>query len=265
MKSLKSWGVMTLIAILMGAVFWWAIAEWKNRNDPLNQSDAFVYTDNGMLYWFDLKTRNGQVQGSYHLQKLMEETGEVPFIEEKKYPLTGERTEKGYKFKVKVEGQVITFNAWFSVPHLTVQKNGEAGSALYNPVNQQELREYVDALLNYHAEEKENNRLKTFFSELRQVYGYLHTSKDGSYELFIKIDEALLQGELTGTLLMRTNTGEETVYELNGITDGHMLKLHTIKDGKEVKMTGSFHEGAQSFDLTFWKTNEKLTFHAVTD
>lgn len=265
MKSNKIWGITLALVLVVGSAFWWITVETKDNNDPLNQSDAFVYSNNGMLYWFDLKTRKGQVEGSYHLQKLIEETDEQSFIEEKEYPLTGEKTEMGYGFKVKVDGEVTSFDAWFSGPHLAVQKHGEDGSTLYNPVDKEELVEYVDALLNYHAEEKEKKRLKEFFSELRQIYGYLHNSTDGSYQLFIKVDEALLEGELTGTLSMRTDTGEETVYALNGITDGHMLKFHTTVDGKEVKMTGYFHEGAQSFDLTFWKTNQKLTFNEVTE
>jgi hypothetical protein len=259
------------LVLILGAAFWWITVEMKDQNDPLNQSDAFVYSNNGMLYWFDLKTRKGQVEGSFHLQKLIEETGDPPFIEEKINSLNGEKTEKGYKFKVSVDDEVTSFDAWFSGPHLAVQKHGEEGSTLYNPVDQEELGEYVDALFNYHAEEKEKERLKAFFSELRQVYGYLHTSTDGSYQLLIKVDEALLEGELTGTLLMRTATGDinqlykETRYVLNGITDGLMLEFYTTVDEKMVKMTGEFHGNANSFDLSFWNTDKNLTFYAVTE
>ncbi|WP_433957221.1 hypothetical protein [Cytobacillus horneckiae] len=70
---------------------------------------------------------------------------------------------------------------------------------------------------------------------------------------------------------MMTNKGrgnnlyEETSYDLNGITDGLMVELFTTVDGKKTKLEGNFHEGATGFDLSFWTTNEKLPFYAVTE
>lgn len=270
MKSYRLWGAMMLITLMIGSGLWWTKTEIKDRRDPLNQADAFVYSNNGMLYWFELTSRKGKVEGSLHQQKLMEGYSETPFIEEKTFPLTGATTEKGYEFNVNVDGKIISYNAFFSGPHLSVQKHQEKEGQLYNPVNDEELVEYVDALLNYHAEEKENDRIRKFFSDLRQVYGYLHSSEDGSYQLFIKINEALLEGELTGSLLMveatddRNHPYEKTNYVLNGITDGKMVELYTTLDNKEIKMTGGFHDDAQSFDLSFWKTNKQLTFKAIS-
>jgi hypothetical protein len=43
-----------------------------------------------------------------------------------------------------------------------------------------------------------------------------------------------------------------------------MLEFFTTVNGKTVKLEGDFHEGAAGFDVTFWKTDEKLSFHAVT-
>ncbi|MBT2678687.1 hypothetical protein J7E38_06700 [Bacillus sp. ISL-35] len=269
MKRNKLWGAMLLTALLIGIGLWWTITEMKDRRDPLNQADAFVYTDNGMLYWFELTSRKGKVEGSLHQQKLMDGYSESPYIEEKTFPLTGESTEKGYEFIVNADGKRIAYHAFFSGPHLSVQKLQEKDSHLYNPVSEEELAEYVDALLNYHAEEKENERLRKFFSDLRQVFGYLHTSEDGSYQLFIKIDEALLEGELTGSLFMVEATDdknqpyEESKYVLNGVTDGQMVELYTTVDNKKIKMTGDFHDDAQSFDLSFWKANKQLTFNAI--
>ncbi|CAM3833371.1 hypothetical protein [Mesobacillus thioparans] len=271
MKSFKSWGAIVIIASLIASGLWWTITEMKDRRDPLNQADAFVYTDNGMLYWFELTSRKGKVEGNLHQEKLMDGYGDSPYIEEKTFPLTGESTDKGYEFNVNVDGKTISYTAFFSGPHLSVQNQQETESHLYNPVSDEELVEYVDALLNYHAEEKENDRIKRFFTDLRQVYGYLHTSEDGTYQLFIKIDEALLEGELTGSLLMVNDTGnenhpyEEEIAVINGITDGTMVVVYTTVDEKKAKLTGRFYEGANRFELSSWKTDDKLKFYAVTE
>ncbi|MFT4413944.1 hypothetical protein ACLM5H_08800 [Fredinandcohnia humi] len=67
---------------------------------------------------------------------------------------------------------------------------------------------------------------------------------------------------------MMDDTGEElkeTRYGLNGITDGLMVKFFTTVNGKETKLEGNFHEGATEFNLSFWTTDKKLSFHAVTE
>lgn len=122
------------------------------------------------------------------------------------------------------------------------------------------------------SEEKEKTRLKTFFSEMKSVYGYLYSTENGKFQLFIKIDEALLQGELAGSLLMmevdtedKNNSYEESRYVVNGITDGHMVKFITTVDGKKTTLEGHFIKSATSFNLSFWKTDEKLVFNAVTE
>ncbi|MFJ8248064.1 hypothetical protein [Peribacillus asahii] len=277
MKKLKYWGVAVVIGLLIGVAFWWATSEGKDRKDPLNQSDAFVYSDNGILSLFELTSQKGKVEGTLHQQKIIEEAGKVPFIEEKKSPLTGEITEKGYEFKVNNGGNIMTFNAWFSKGNLVVQKQGEKDTEVYKAVDQEELDKYVKALQQdlqmaiYHSEEKEKNRLRKFFSDLDSVYGYLYSAENGSFQLFVKIDEALLQGELTGSLLMMTDTGsktnpyEETRYVLNGITDGLIVRFFTTVDGKETKLEGNFHNGATGFNLSFWTTNQSLSFQAVTE
>ncbi|MEK3886885.1 hypothetical protein [Bacillus sp. FSL K6-3431] len=279
MKKLKYWGVaaLALIGLLIGVAFWWAASEVKDRKDPLNQSDAFVFSDNSILYWFELTSRKGKVEGKLHQQKIIEESEKDPFIEEKKSPLTGETTEKGYEFEVNNGEEIMTFDAWFSGADLLVQKQGKLNTKLYKAVDQEELDEYVKAVQQelqidiYHSEEKEKKRLKKFFSELDSVYGYLYSTESGSFQLFLKIDEATHQGELTGSLLMMTDMGnknnsyKETRYVLNGITDGLILQLFTTVDGKETRLIGDFHEAATGFDLSFWTTDQKLTFHAVTE
>ncbi|MET3699738.1 hypothetical protein SAMN05877753_10152 [Bacillus oleivorans] len=133
-------------------------------------------------------------------------------------------------------------------------------------VLQQELENAIDQ-----SEKIEQDRLNKFFSDLTSVYGYLYSRENGSFLLFLKIDEALLEGELTGSLLMmektvnENNPYKETRYVLNGITDGIILQWYTTVDGISTKLEGNFHESAASFDLSFWTTDEKLLFHAVTE
>ena len=92
--------------------------------------------------------------------------------------------------------------------------------------------------------EREKTRIRQFFAELRNVCGFLYTAPDGSKQYFIKIDEALLEGELTGSLLATVNTGneqnpfKETTYPINGITDGRLLNFYTNIDGKSKKLDG---------------------------
>ncbi|MDQ6596263.1 hypothetical protein E2K98_23605 [Bacillus salipaludis] len=264
MKKLKYWGATAVIGLLIGTAFWWATSKVKDLKDPLNKSDAFVYSDNGILHWFELTSRRGEVKGKLHQQRFIEKAGKAPIMEEKLFPLTGETTEKGYKFKLNNGGEIISYEAWFSGPHLSVQEQGEKDITLYNPVNHKELDGYIKALKDYHAEENENKRIRYFFSNLRSVYGYLYTAQDDSFQLFVKIDEALLEGELTGYLLMMDDKGKESRYVLNGVTDGRLVKFFTTVDGKTTKLEGKFHEGATGFDLSFWTTDQKLSFHAVT-
>jgi hypothetical protein len=277
MKKLKYWGVPAVIVLLIASTIWWGISKVDDRKDPLNKPDAFVYSDNGILSWFDLTSQKGKVEGTFFQQKIIEEIGKVPILEEKKFPLIGETTESGYEFRIKNAEEIMRFDAWFSGEDLLVQRQGEKDNKLFVAMDHKELDKNVKAIQQvlqmaiYHFEEKEKNRLRKFFSDLKSVYGFLYSTENDSFQLFIKIDEALLQGELSGSLLMMADTGdinkpyEETRYVLNGITDGLMVELFTNVDGKETKMTGNFHNGATSFDLSFWNTNQKLSFHAVTD
>lgn len=277
MKNLKNWGVAALIGLLIGAAFWWATAEVKDRKDPLNKSAAFVHKDAGTLYWLELAGRKGKVKGKFYQQSIKEKIGEVPFMEEKDYPVTGEKIGSVYELKLNSGGKIMMFDAWFSGANLIVQKQGEKDSKSYKAVDDEELDEYVKAIQQElqtaidQSEKKEKDRLNKFFSDRESVYGYLYSTENGSFQLFIKIDEALREGELTGSLLMMAETGnennpyEETSYVLNGITDGNMVEFFTTVNGKAVKLEGNFHEAVAGFNLSFWTTDEKLSFHAVTE
>lgn len=277
MKKIKYSVVSVAIGLLIGITFWWGISTVEDLKDPLNQADAFVHSEKGILSWMELTSRNGKVEGNFYQQKVVEEIGKVPFLEEKKSTITGKTTEKGYEFIITNGGDILKFDAWFSGSNLFVQKHGEIDNKVYEAVDHENLNLNLKVIQEelefaiYHSEEKEKNRLRKFFADLKGAYGYLYSSKNESYQLFIKIDEALLQGELSGNLLMMANTGdknqpyEETKYQWNGITDGIMVELFTIVDGKETKLEGNFLGDASSFDLTFWKSNQRLPFHAVTE
>jgi hypothetical protein len=276
MKKLMYFGVLMAICLLSGAALCWGIINAEDRKDPLNKADTFVYSEKGILFWFELTSRKGKVEGEFHQQKVIEEIGKVPFLDEKETTITGKATEKGYEFIRTNSGNILKFNAWFSGENLFVQKQGEK-EKIFEAMNHKELDGKVKAIQEelefaiYHSEEKENNRLRKFFADLKSVYGYLYSSENESFQLFIKIDEALLQGELTGSLLMINQTEDknhpykETKYHLNGITDGLMLELYTNVDGKETSLIGNFHSDASSFDVSFWKTNQNISFHAVTE
>ncbi|MFT4413943.1 hypothetical protein ACLM5H_08795 [Fredinandcohnia humi] len=163
MKRLKYVGVAGVIMLLIGVAILWATAKMKDHKDMLNNSDAFVNSNNGTVYWFELTSRRGKVEGKLHQQRFIEKVGKAPVMEEKKYPLAGEITENGYVFRVNIGDELITFDAWFSGPHLSVQKHGEKDNVLYNPVNQEELNGYVKALQDYHTEEKEKKRMRFLF------------------------------------------------------------------------------------------------------
>ncbi|WP_043930648.1 hypothetical protein [Bacillus sp. EB01] len=260
-----------LIGLLIGFTAWWATTEAKVSSEPLNQHDAYVYSNNAMIHWFELNSRKGKVEGYFHEGKLIEEDDEPPLVERQRYPLTGKKTKNGYELTVNKDGNKITYEVAFSGPHLSVQRHGEKEAILYNPVKQKELDEYVTALLDYNVEKNEKDRIREQLTEIRNVYGYLHTPLDGDQLLFIKIDEALLEGELSASLLIVSDTGnagtpyEETNYALNGITDGNMLELYTYVDGKRFRLKGDFNNEATSLTLSLWTTEKKLDFYAVTE
>ncbi|WP_316572235.1 hypothetical protein [Neobacillus sp. YIM B06451] len=249
----------------------------EDRKDPLNQADAFAYRENGHLFWFAVNSRTGKVKGKQHKMRVIEEIGKPPFLEEKHYRLKGNETDKGYEFKVNHGGNTTTIAAWFSGPTLMVEEPGEKAAKEYKAVGQEEIDKYIKDIQQeyetavYHSEEKENKRLRKFFSDLNQIYGFLYSAENGSLQLFLKIDEALLQGELSGTLLMVADTGnennpyEETTYPLNGITDGQVLRLYTEIDGTQTMLKGNFHGDATAFDLSFWLSDSNLLFKAVTE
>jgi len=275
MGKLKYWGLSLLAVVLIGAGFWWGTSKASDQKDPLNNSDAFLYHEEGSLYWFELSKRNEKVEGTFYQQKLIEEIGQVPLIEEKKYSVSGRTTEKGYELHINEDDQVVIYDARMDDEELILQKQGENSSQTYKAIDKSQLQQYKNELQDdletaiYHSEKKEKDRLKKFFSEVNRVYGYLSSEENETFQVFFQVDEALLEGEVMGSLLLMEKSEDgsykETNYEVNGITDGLMIRLYTTVDGESTKLEGRFLESSQSFELSFWLTDKKLTFHVVTE
>ncbi|MFB6466379.1 hypothetical protein ACE38V_06080 [Cytobacillus sp. Hz8] len=275
MNKIKWLGVAAGLVLLLGAAIGWMVL--KDRKEPLNQSEFFVSSEKGKLQWLECSSRMGKIKGTFHQQQLIEEIGKVPIIQEYKYPLTGKKTDKGYELQITQKGKTQTYIAKFSGKNLLVQEQGKENDVMYQSSNKNKLDKYAARLQQeldealYYAEEKEKNRLNTFFTEIKSVYGYFYSEENGEYQLLLKIDEALRQGELEGSLLMMSYTGneqkpyEEIRYKLNGITDGLMVKFFTQVDGKKTTLQGNFQAATVGLNLSFWKTNQKLMFHAVTE
>lgn len=261
--------------MLIGAAILWVA--YEGQKDALNKTDAFVYSTDGTLYWFELNSRKDKVEGKFYQQQIVEEIGEVPFIDKNEFSLTGRKTDKGYELLASTDEESKTFDASLTDTEFLVTEQGQNQPLSFSPVKKEKLKEYISNLEGElqitidGAEEKEKNRIRTFFSELNSVYGYLYSEEGKDFQLFFKLEEALLQGELSGTLLVMTHTGnevkpyEETTYELNGITDGLILQLYTVVDEQETKLEGDFIDATVGFHLSFWNTDEKLLFNTVTE
>lgn len=265
MRNLKYLGVPIVVLLILGITIHNLIIYVKDKKEPLNNYYAFVYPDNAKVKWFELKSRNGKIQGEYHEKSIGKDNGKKQPLKEKIYPVVGKVTRNGYEFNVKQNENYNRYSAKFVGPHLSIRKKTDKENKLYNSVNQKELNNYIEALKDYYKEENEQKQIREFFSKLRNVYGYLHSDINDKMKLFIKIDEALLEGELTGSLTIIDKEGKETKYNFNGITDGNKLRFYTKVNNKETKLEGKFYNGVERFDLTYWETNKKMMFRSITE
>lgn len=262
MRKFKHWRIVAVMLLLVGLALWWFASEIKERQVLLNQFDAFVYDDNDVLSWFELTSLNGKVKGEYHQQKIKEK---------ETFSVTGKETEEGFELKVDKHGDVLIFDIKPSKSNLLVQKRGEKSSHLYRGVSREELATSVEANREYNTEYDEKIRWKQFTVALKRNYGYLYAEKNGTYQLFLKVDEVLFGGELSGSLFVMNANGDshkpykETRYVMNGITDGNMVEFFPTVNGKSTKLGGHFLKDATGLDLLFWITGEQLRFHAVTE
>lgn len=270
MNKIKKWVISLLASTLIILSLWWAISETKEEKP----AEFFVFHDQGELLWFELTILEDNIEGSLHHQKIIEEPGQVPVLEEKTYPIVGKVHEYGYEIIVNNGEEKTIYNAKKSNGNLFVQLQGNSEGELYKVASEQEIQESINELheefdyVMYHAEHKENERIRKFFDELQSAYGFLYTEEDQAFQLFIRIEEALLEGEVSGSLLMVTKKDDsfaEATYEWNGITDGLMIRMYTTVNGEETKLEGNFYGDGFSFDLSFWGSKNKVFFHAVTE
>lgn len=268
MKKIIIGTAAVLAMILIGGVVWWAISQKETK--------IYVHSDEGVLMWLELSGGNHNIDGTLHHHQIIEEPGIEPFMEKKEYTLSGTKTENGFTLTAVYHDETRNFTGKLSGTDFVLTER-EKNPLKFAAVSKQELEGFIKKLEEeledavYHAEEREKTRIRQFFAELRNVCGFLYTAPDGSKQYFIKIDEALLEGELTGSLLATVNTGneqnpfKETTYPLNGITDGRLLNFYTNIDGKSKKLDGHFEDGVTGFHLSLWDSDEKLFFEAVTE
>lgn len=242
-----------------------------------SKEEVYSYSQKGELIWVELNNRKDKVKGTIHWKKVVEEVGQVPYLEENKFALAGEKAEDGYIITLKKDKETIEAKVSIINSELSLQILGEETSKPLKLVTKEELAAQQEVIQEdleyalYHMEKKEKDRIAQFVSDFTNVYGYLYSEDDRPYLLFLRIDEALLQGEVTAELLLMEKTEDdntpykETSYPVNGITDGQILKLYTDVNGKSTLLEGNFHDSAASFDLTFWLTEEKVQFRAVSE
>lgn len=273
MNTFKYLGLAVLVGgLLISALLWWPSLHPKG---PLNTPYAFVYKGgNGDFYWFDLTSSSRKVKGTLHQLDVVEEDSS---IQETKYPLTGKKTEEGYEFKLDFKGKTEKVDVEFSGENLLIKEKQGKYERLYRAVDRrefdQEIKDFQDEAkeADYNEEQYFNQHADSFFSELDRTFGYLYSEKEEPFQLLLTIDEWTREGDVSGSLLMRTRKSDhnkpytETRYEMVGITDGSMLQLYTTVDGKKTKLTGHFHGDASQFELSFWETDRPLIFHAVTE
>ncbi|WP_026909359.1 hypothetical protein [Paucisalibacillus globulus] len=274
MKRVK-YVVIGVLAMVLIVSLGWLISDAKEKSAMKSQPDIFLFQNQGELHWMELTIQKEKLKGKLHQQFIIEEPGQDPVLEEKTYSLKGEKSGNNYELILNKDGDKTIYQATLREGNLFIQLQGDSDGKLYKAADKEELQVTINELqdefdsLIYHAEYKEKERIRKFFNDLKSIYGFLYTDEEQSFQLFIKIDEALLEGEVSGSLVMMTNKNnayEETTYALNGITDGLMIEFHTTVDGKAMKLEGNFHqEDASSFDLSFWESEDNVLFQAVTE
>ncbi|WP_027725136.1 hypothetical protein [Tuberibacillus calidus] len=257
------WIVIGLIVTI--SVFWF-IGESYFSKTAGSQAKIFIYRDDHQLWWLSLTGRSHDVSGEYYRWTIQEKAGSPPTWQKQADSVTGKVTDDGYQLLMNRNGTKETFSAKYVDGKLMVK-----GFPL-TPVSQSKLKSYQQAFKEdweqtvYVAEQKENERLDRFFSDLRKVYGYLYAPDNSQEWLFLKVEEALREGEWSCTLqVVEKKPHRTTTYHLNGITDGLMAKLYTTVDGKSVTLEGKFRNVAKDLELTYWKTGETVHFQAVNE
>lgn len=279
MNRSKIWIVAILAVLIMGAVSW--IAYQANaKKSVLNQSYAFAYKTKDHVNWFKVTEKKGKVTG--HLNEtILEENPKRHFDPNlfiNKYKLTGKTIENGYEFQVKQGKETVTYEVHPVEKDLSVKKQGEKQSITYKAVDQTKLRavqkdihDRYDELMD-DTENRFYDYVRNFIKKVTGTYGYLYTSEDGSYQLFLQVKLMHIESEWSGSFLMRTVPGDssetykETKYEARGISDGMMFDLVTYPGiGTENDfIVGETDRDATSIKLPFKMAGGTIEFKAVT-
>ncbi|MGG1861624.1 hypothetical protein ABEP22_13965 [Bacillus safensis] len=277
MNRSKIWIVAILAVLIMGAVSW--IAYQANaKKSVLNQSYAFAYKTKNHVNWFKVTEKKGKVTG--HLNEtILEESPKRHFDPNlfiNKYKLTGKTIENGYEFQVKQGKETVTYEVHPAEKDLSVRKQGEKQSITYKAVDQTKLRAVQKDIHDRYEElmEDTENRfhdyVRNFIKKVTGTYGYLYTSEDGSYQLFLKVKRMHIESEWSGSFLMRTVPGDssetykETKYEARGISDGKMFDLVTYPGIENDFIVGETDRDATSIKLPFKMAGGTIEFKAVT-
>jgi len=228
--------------------------------------------------WFKVTEKKGKVTG--HLNEtILEENPKRHFDPNlfiNKYKLTGKTIENGYEFQVKQGKKTVTYEVHLAEKDLSVRKQGEKQSITYKAVDQTKLRAVQKDIHDRYEElmEDTENRfhdyVRNFIKKVTGTYGYLYTSEDGSYQLFLKVKRMHIESEWSGSFLMRTVPGDssetykETKYEARGISDGMMFDLVTYPGIENDFIVGETDRDATSIKLPFKMAGGTIEFKAVT-
>ena len=265
---------MIAILLVLGLIVVnWAI---KEKDKELDFPAILMHKEAGVLMWVELEKANkAQVTGRFNQWIQVEDEGKESHIDVRPSMINANYKKNEYKWNVMDDGEKHTYHGWVSDGKFLVQPEGETEPTTLHPVDEATLQAEQTALeqavesTDEDAEYKEKNRLKHFFEKLNNVYGFVYASEDNHLQLFIKIDEALLEGEVSGLLTVTEwdadeQTYQEKVYEANGITDGRMLEWFVEKEEESVKLEGSIQEEARWLELSYWNADQPLDYIAVT-
>ncbi|MGE6630612.1 hypothetical protein [Bacillus sp. NPDC077027] len=277
MNKLKVWIVAIIVVLLVGAGGWTAYQATAQKNS-LNHSHAFAYKTKDHLSWFKVTETKGKVTGHLN-EKFVKESFLEPELFEDQYDLSGKVIESGYEFQVKQGKENVTYEVRFSGKDLSVKKQGEKKSKIYKAIDQKKLTTYQKAIqdrydeLEYTAEFRQDQYRRNFTEKFNAAYGYIYTAQDGSYQLFLTIDEALREGEWSGSLLVTTVPGvdckpyKETTYEAFGLANGYTFHMFTdplVKDMQK-SIKGTVDAEAKVIEIPFWKKGGMLKLKVVTE
>ena len=272
MSKLKMWIVSILTVLVIGGGGWTAYQAIAQKNS-LNHSYAFAYKTKDRMSWFKVSESKGKVTGHLN-KKYVEEVRWDPHIYKKQFVVAGSSKENGYEFKVTQGKETIVYEVHFSGKDLSVKKQGEKKSTIYQAINQKKLDKYQKDIQKRYdylfdtAEDRFYDSMRNFKEKVAKVYGFLYTAKDK--QLFLQVKTMHIEIGWTGSLLITTIPEEdckpykEMRLEVSGETDGRSFVMGhepSIEDGI---IKGSTDRDVKSIKLPFKMTGGTVELKAVT-